>query len=171
MKNEDASSNNNGVILMVAVTVMLASMVLVMCLGFLTIPAFKIAMIPEIFVITAVLHDDSVTHAMQYDSRLIIRHTGTETYRNRDLKAVVYRDDVQLGCQILTLNGGDFPSTAHFGVENLRGPGCIGDTWLPGEMTEINLSDYTFRPGNTARIDIIEKSTNTIISRHRYRVT
>lgn len=171
MKREEAASQTQGTILFVAITIILFAILLPILLGFLNLPEFKIKMVPEIFVITSVLHIDDESGAFDYDSRVIVLNTGPGTYNNKDLKARIYRNEVPLNCVIETLNGVDFISTAHFGVDKLKGPGCQGLTWLPGEMISINLNDGTLHPGDTVRIDIIDKTSNEIISRHSYRVT
>lgn len=167
---DDASSNPMGVVLMVAITIILAALVLIMCLGFFMMPEWKIATIPAIFIVTDVIHTDDVTGAVNYDSRLILMHTGSITYSNTDLKAHVFNNDQPVNCVIETLNGNDFISTVHIGVQWIGGPGCSGSTWLPGESTAIDFTDGTFHPGDRVRIDIIDKSRNEVISRHVYRV-
>ena len=171
MNSGNASTQSQATILLVAITIILFAILLPILLGFLHLPEFKIRMIPGIFVITNVLHIDDESGAFDYDSRVIVLNTGPATYNNKDLKARIYRNEVPLNCVIETLNGVDFISTAHFGVDKLKGPGCQGLTWLPGELTSINLNDGTLHPGDTVRIDIIDKTTNEIISRHSYRVT
>ena len=61
-------------------------------------------------------------------------------------------------------------STVHLGVQWIGRAGCSGDTWLPGEIGVFDLTDGTFHPGDTVQLDIIDKTTDEIISRHIYRV-
>jgi hypothetical protein len=170
MKRGDATSQTQGTILLVAITLILFAILLPILLGFLHLPEFKIRMIPEIFIITNIVHIDDVTGAMNYDSRMIILHTGSITYDNSKLKARLYRNDVPLDCVIETLRATDFMSTVHLGVQWIGKEGCSGNTWLPGERGVIDVKDGTFHPGDTARIDIIDKSTGEVISRHSYHV-
>lgn len=170
MKNEDAGSNTIATILLVTITIILVVLILLLCLRFFPLPEWKITTIPAIFVITSVIHVDDYTSHMNYDSRMIVRHAGTVSYNNANLKATIYRNGQPLSCVISTLNGNDFISTVHLGVQWIGGLGCSGATWTPGEMTAIDLTDGTFHPGDVARIDIIDKSTNAVISRHEFRV-
>jgi len=170
MRHDDAGSNSIGTILIIAVTIILAILVLLLCLRF-SIPKWNFTPIPAIFVITNVVHVDDYTGNMNYDSRLIVKHTGTKTYNNANLKASIYRNGKKLNCVIDTLRATDFMSTVHLGVQWIGYAGCSGNTWLPGEMSAIDLKDGTFRPGDTAQIDIIDKSTDEVISRHVYKVT
>ncbi|OPY37694.1 MAG: hypothetical protein A4E35_01123 [Methanoregula sp. PtaU1.Bin051] len=171
MKNEDASSNNIGTILVVTTTILLAALVLILCTRYLYLTEWEISAIPAIFVITNVFHVDDYTGKMNYDSRIIVLHTGTKTYDNANLKAYIFRNGEPLGCAIETLNGNDFISTVHLGVQWIGYAGCSGATWAPGEMSAIDLTDGTFHPGDEVQIDIIDKSSNQIISRHKYRVS
>lgn len=172
MQPDDANSHSVGIILLVAIMIILFGLLLLMCLGFFPLlPEWELTTIPAIFEITNVIHVDDYTGAMNYDSRLILKHTGTKTYENRNLKALLYRNGQSLNCMISTMNGNDFISTAHFGVQWIGGAGCSGNTWTPGEMTAIDFTDGTFHQGDRVQIDIIEKPSNQIISRYVYRVT
>jgi len=168
--NDDAGSNTIATILLVAIVFILVTLVLILCIRFFPFPEWKTTTIPAIFVITNVVHVDEYTGHMNYDSRLIIRHTGTVSYNNANLRAFVYRNGKPLDCIIDTLNGHDFISTIHTGVQWIGYAGCSGTTWAPGEMSAIDLTDGTFHPGDLAQIDIIDKNADEIISRHVYHV-
>jgi len=170
MQYDDAASHPLGTVLMVAVTIIVCMLLLIICMGFLQIPEFRIASVPAIFVITSVVHVDDYTGAMNYDSRLIVKNVGTTTFKNAGLSAAIYRNGKPLNCVISTLNGNDFMSTVHYGVQWIGYAGVDDETWLPGEMSAIDLTDGTFRPGDTAQLDIVDKSTGEVISRHVYRV-
>ena len=170
MKNEDGSSHTIAIILLVAITIILFVLILLFCLRFFPMFEWKITTIPAIFVITNVVHVDDYNGKLNYDSRLIITHKGTISYKNSNLKATIYRNGKPLNCVIGTLNGNEFIKTVHYGVQWIGYAGCSGATWAPGEMSAIDLTDGTFHPGDTAQIDIIDKSTNQVISRHVYRI-
>lgn len=170
MKNEDGSSHTIAIILVVAITIILFAIILLFCLRFIPQTVWNITAIPAIFVITNVAHVDDYNGKLNYDSRLIITHKGTTSYNNSNLKATIYRNSKPLNCVIGTLNGNEFIKTAHYGVQWIGYAGCSGTTWSPGEMSAIDLTDGTFHPGDTAQIDIIDKSTNQVISRHAYRI-
>jgi hypothetical protein len=170
MQRESANSHMMGIILMTILAIILAAIVATMLFNLLSFQ-YSVTPIPAIFVITNVIHIDDYTGKLNYDSRVIILHTGTANYQNKNLKAQFYKNGVQVNANIQTLNGDDFiKSTVHTGVQWIGYEGCKGATWAPGEMSAIDLKDGTFHPGDTAQIDIIDKSTNQVISRHSYRV-
>ena len=167
MQRDSATSPAMGNILMVVITIILAAILAAM-IFFLPPIQYSVTPIPAIFVITNVIHVDDYTGKLNYDSRLIITHMGTISYKNSNLKATVYRNGKPLNCVIETLNGTEFINTVHYGVQWIGYAGCKGATWTPGEMSAIDLNDGTFHPGDTAQIDINDKSTNRVISRHSY---
>lgn len=121
--------------------------------------------------ITAVYHqDDNPPHAMNYDSRVLLTHKGTRELENDDLRALIFRNGIQLNCNIVTMNGVKVQSTVHTGFSTLSGPGSQGKTWAPGETLTIDLNNGTLHPGDELRIDIFSKSKNTVISSDTYRV-
>jgi hypothetical protein len=124
--------------------------------------------IPVIFTITTIDSVDEITGQMNYDSRVLLLHTGTSDYQNKNLKAKFYKNGQPVSCTIATMNGHDFISTVHMGVQWMGGSGCSGVTWSPGERVCIDFSDGTFHPGNTVQMDIIDKITNATLSRHMF---
>ncbi len=91
-RDDDASSYPIGVILLVAITFLLALLILLM----IQIPSFRVNMekeIPVIFAITSVENIDELTGTMNFDSRVLLRHTGTEEYQNKNLKAKFFRNE------------------------------------------------------------------------------
>jgi len=152
---------------MVAVTLLLALIVLLMMNIFL--PAWNPDKgIPEIFTITAIESTDEVTGHMNFDSRVILLHTGVTDYKNDNLKARFFKNGQPVSSSIVTMNGHDFISTSHFGVQWMGGSGCSGTTWIPGERICIDFSDGTFHPGEHVRVDIIDKEKDLVISQHTY---
>ena len=155
--------------LMVAITIILVAIIAAM-IFFLPSVQYFFAPFPAIFTITSIESTDEITGILNYDSRVILRHTGTATYQNKNLRAQFYKNGEQVGANIQTLNGHDFISTIHTGVQWMGGMGCEGAMWTPGEMTAIDFTDGTFRPGDSVQVDIIDSTTSQIISRHSYRV-
>jgi hypothetical protein len=167
-RNADATSYPVGIILLVAITFLLALLVLLM----VQIQPFTFNRenkIPAIFTITAIQSVDEITGHLNYDSRLILLHTGTKDYQNRNLKAEIVKNGEPVSCTIATMNGHDFISTSHTGVQWMGGSGCSGDTWSPREQISIDFSDGTFHPGDIVQVDVIDKVTEVIISRHTFR--
>jgi hypothetical protein len=119
--------------------------------------------VPAIFKIT------SITHGTNYDSIVVLLHTGSVTYTNSNLMAKFYKNEQLFHCDILTLNGHDFINTIHHGVQTIGGGGCSEKTWLPGERLTINFNDKTFHPGDLVRAEIYDATSGLIISRHSFR--
>lgn len=168
-RQDDASSYPIGVILMVAITFLLAILILLL----IQMPSFTLNTereIPVVFTITALESVDERTGRMNFDSRVLIRHTGREEYLNKNLKAIFSKNGKPVICTIATMNGHDFISTSHTGVQWMGGSGCSGAMWSPGEQICIDFSDGTFHSGDQVQMDIIDKVTNRTISRHRYEV-
>jgi hypothetical protein len=125
--------------------------------------------VPEIFKITNIRHVDE-HGVLNYDSRMVLTHTGTVDYQNRNLMAKIIKNEVPLNFVIATLNGNDYINHAHTaGVHIMGGAGCSGDLWTPGEMTYIEFSHGTFHPGDTVTFEVYDNTTSQIISRHTYR--
>ena len=151
---------------MVALTLLLALLVLLL---FSLPSSWQTGEPPAIFVIRSIEHrSDREPHALNFDSRVILVHNGTGTYQNSDLYAIFYRNQVPLNAVISTLNGYDFISTRHYGVQWMGGSGCSDSTWTPGESTVIDFTDGTFHQGDRVQVDILETASNRTISRHRY---
>jgi hypothetical protein len=169
MNGDIAGSNSIGTILIVLITLILAALVLLL----FHIPSleFNISPIPAIFIITSIENIDEITGIMNYDSRLILLHSGSLNYNNGNLKASLFKNGQPVNCNIETMNGHDFISTSHFGIQWMGGAGCSDTSWTPGEMTAIDFTDGTFQPGDSVQIDIIDNTTAQIISRHVYHAT
>ncbi len=153
---------------MVSITFLLALLLLLM----ISIQPFSLNMekkIPEIFTITAIESIDEITGHKNYDSRVILLHTGGIAYQNRNLTAKFFRNGQPLSCVFTTMNGHDFIDTIHLGVQWMGGMGCSGSTWSPGERIRIDFTDGTFHPGDRVQVDILDKNGNEIISRHIFR--
>jgi hypothetical protein len=167
VKNDDATSYPIGVILSVAITVVLALIVLLL----LQFQLFSWNMekeIPVIFTITSIESVDELTGRLNYDSRVLLLHTGKTDFQNKNLTARFSKNGQMVPCIIVTMNGNDFISTVHNGVQWMGGPGCSGALWSQGEPICIDFTDGTFHPGDTVRMDIIDKETNVTISRYEY---
>lgn len=112
---------------MVAVTILLALLVLLL----FQMPSleYTIGMVPAIFTITGIDNVDEITGHLNYDSRVMLIHTGTLNYENGNLKAAFFKKGQLVNCNIETMNGHDFISTPHFGVQWMGGMGCNG-SWV-----------------------------------------
>ncbi|NLM29877.1 MAG: type IV pilin [Methanomicrobiales archaeon] len=147
---------------MVALTIILAALVLLMVLGMIPTWSWAEPAQPPI-IITGILHTSTETGELTYASRIFLLNNGSTAYKNDDLKATVYRND-QLVVTVETLNGYYLISSHHYGVRYIQGPGCCDDYWNPGEEIEVDLSDRTFSPGEKIAVKIIDKETRKVIS-------
>jgi hypothetical protein len=131
--------------------------------------AWQDTAVPAIFKITTIRHVDE-HGVLNYDSRMVLVHSGTINYQNRNLMAKILKNDIPLNFVIATLNGNDYINHAHTqGVHIMGGSGCSGDLWTPGEMTYIEFSHGTFHPGDSVTVEMYDNTTKHIISRHTYR--
>jgi len=154
---------------MVSVTILLALLVLLLMINIQPFSWNMEKKIPEIFTITAIESIDEITGHLNYDSRVILLHTGEIAYQNKNLTAKFFRNGLPLSCAITTMNGHDFINTIHWGVQWIGGIGCSGATWSPGERIRIDFTDGTFHPGDKVQVDILDKNGNEIISRYIFR--
>jgi hypothetical protein len=163
----DAISPAIGTILLVAITIILALFILL--LFWIPPLTFDFSPVPSIIVITTIQNTDEITNQLNYDSRVILLHRGTLTYPNKNLKAKFFKNGQLVNANIETMNGHDFISTSHVGVQYMGGSGCSGTTWEPGEKIVIDFTDGTFRPGDNVQVDITDIITGKTLSRHIYR--
>lgn len=162
--SEHALSHTHAALLMTAITVILAAILLLMLLSM--IPAWSWAE-PELppIIITGVLHTSTETGQMTYASRVFLVNNGSTVYENDLLKAVIYRDG-QIARTVQTLNGHLLISSHHYGVRYLAGEGCRTPYWNPGEEIEVDLADGTLVPGVMVTVEIIDKQTGKVVSKH-----
>jgi hypothetical protein len=164
-RTESGNSQIVGVLFLVAIAMLLALLILLI----FQLPAFTLeppGEPPEIFQITAIRHTDRPPGVPpNYDSRIILMHTGEDAVENDLLEARIYRDGTLLSCRIITMNGHHFISTPHIGVQTMSGSGCQTGWWKPGERIALDLTDGTIHPGDVMKVDIIASPDGEIISR------
>jgi hypothetical protein len=153
------------VLLLVAITVILAAMVMLL----FHLPSFNLGTVaaPSVLQIIHVYHLDEQGN-LNYDSRIILINNGPYFFENKDLKAEFFRNGTKIPAAVETMNGDLFISTHHTGIQTMGGLGCSGTTWLPQEKISIDFSDGTFHPGDTIRIDIFQKPTGILVSSHAF---
>ncbi|MDO9538784.1 MAG: type IV pilin [Methanocalculus sp.] len=159
-QSDDGDSQIQGVVILVAVTFILALLLLLM----LHIPLWSAGEAPEIFALSELKHLNEVG-VMNYDSRMTIMHVGTAVYRNDELRAEIFVNDQDSGAIIRTMNAHLFIKTFHLGVQRLWGVGSTGYYWYPGSPIYLDMNDNTFRPGDRIRLDVYHKDHGGLISR------
>lgn len=162
---EGAVSHLVGVLLLVALTILLAALVLLL----LQLPSFDLRNLtePSFLEIRDILHENE-NGIVNFDSRVILYHNGTVNLNNSCLRAEFYRNGTRIYAPIDTLHGEDFIPTHHNGVQTMGGLGCKGPTWIPGEKISIDFTDNTYRPGDRVRVDIFNKTSGRLVSRSSY---
>lgn len=164
MVRDNAVSAVLGVVLMLAVTVLLAAII-----------AALLFWLPELCdpfppaVIQAVeVHDyNEAGTVLNYDSRVLLRNTGREALPNRPLSANFYADGVRVDCVLVTFHGEDAIPSHHLGIERIAGSGCRGETWEPNAGVLIDFRDRTFMPGQAIRVEVVRDGC--VISSHTFR--
>lgn len=159
-----ASSHTIGVVLMIAITFLLAVLVLLLMVN---LPYLFDPSVPAIFKITKIRHT-SESGTLNYDSYMVVKNTGAIGYQNINLYALTYRNGELLASSISTMNGYAYVSTHHYRVQTLGGPGSRGRVWDPNEMIAIDYADRTFHPGDVVTFEVYDATTQQIISRHTY---
>ena len=145
---------------MVIVTILLAAAVL-LAMGYpIILLKADNTTPPVVLKITSVISTEP-----DFKSILVLTNIGSEPFENDNYRAEIFRNGEPLDCSVETLNGYNFIPTSHTGVQTLGGSGCSGYYWYPGERTKCDCSDGSIHPGDTIRVDIFDKSTETIFSR------
>jgi hypothetical protein len=165
LQGESAASSAQGIIILVAVTIILAALVLLMIpqLPHLTVDAD----IPVIFEIANIRHTDK-NGKFNLESYMVVKNSGKIPYDNRKLYAKTYRNGKQLSCTIPSINFQAFIHNHPYGIETIGGAGTDNFAWSPGAMLWIDFNQGTFRPGDSVRFEVYNKETNQIISRDTY---
>lgn len=159
MAQDPAVSSVHGNLLMVAIAVILAFLVLLLALAMLSGLWGSHCPAPPLIQITEVFHTEQ--GKMNLASRITIENRHCVEYRNRDLKAVFFRNGEELFARINTLNGYDFIPTQHFGVSTIGGAGCRNDFFSPGEKILIDLKNGYYRPGDRIELRIYQRSADS----------
>ena len=149
---------------MVAITVILAIILLLMLLAMIPSWSWAEPGLPPI-VITEIAHTSGATGKLTYAGRVYLLNNGSTIYENDRLQAIFYRDGWRF-CTVQTLNGHLLIPSHHYGVRYIKGEGCRSPYWNPGEVMEIDLADRNIVPGVMITVEIIDKQTNKMISKH-----
>jgi len=166
-----AGSPVTGIILMMGITILIAMLVLLMCLGFRMPTADpSVPVIFRIATITYIADSDGI----HYRGFVTITNTESKNYRNTYLKVVTYVNGNHANCNIPTLNNDLFCNIGHNGVWHLWGVGTHGSpnsptsVWPAGSDISIEYSKGRLYPGDSITLEFIDTTTNQIISRDTY---
>ena len=166
-----AGSHVIGIALMTIISIILAAIMLLMCLGF-HLPGGD-DQVPVIFKIMNVDHTDE-TGKMIRKSYLVLKNIDKKSYLNRYLSVKLYVNDKETNLLLPTLNGDASCNVHHYGFQNIGGLGTHGEMnkgtgrWYPDQTIWIDFNNGMFGPGDTIRIEVYDGSTGKIISRDTY---
>lgn len=158
-KRERATSAIHGCLLLVAITFILAALVLLMIPG---LPDFSSDKIPVVFEIVEMKY--TKTGSWKYENKLIVKNSATTAYDNRKLYAITYRNGERLACVIPAINFQYYINNKPTGIRTIGGMGTNDFSWIPDASVFIDYSQGTFRPGDTIRFEVYDRETNRIIS-------
>ena len=151
MRRENAESTSHGSLLMVVIVVIACIILLAFLLGFFNIFANNDSLAPPHIKIIG------INHGKKYVSQVIIRSYSSEELENDLLRAKIFVNDEELLACINTLNGHNFISTRHFGVQYIGGSGCRDLYFSPRESIIIDLKNGYIRPGDKVTLYIYQK--------------
>jgi len=155
-----------GNVLMISITIILAAIVLLMCLGF-QMPHAEPS-VPTVFKITNVVHTNDYGK-MTRASRVVLMNIGERSYPNTFLSVKLFVNDIPADLNLPSLNGYAAINLPHHGYKNVGGPGTGGGMyksiaqWYSGQLININFRDGTFGPGDTIRLEVYDSRTGKII--------
>ena len=161
--NESASSAIHGCLLLIAITFILAALVLLMLPK---LPEYSSDGIPVIFEITTMKY--TKTGSWKYENKLIVKNSGTTSYDNRKLYAITYRNGERLPCKIPYINFQYYINNKPLGIQRIGGTGTDDFSWMQEATIFIDYSQGTFRPGDTIQFEVYDKETNRMISSDTY---
>jgi len=162
-EQEHASSAIHGCILLIAITVILAALVLLMIPH---LPKNSSDEIPVIFEIMTMKY--TKTGSWKYENKLTVKNSGTTAYDNRKLYAITYRNGERLPCKIPYINFQYYIINKPLGIQRIGGMGTDDLSWVPEAMIFIDYNQGTFRPGDAIRFDVYDRVTDRIISSDTY---
>ncbi|RPI39748.1 MAG: type IV pilin [Methanoregulaceae archaeon] len=166
-----ASSPVTGVVLLIGITIIFAMLVLLLCLGF-HLPSAD-SSVPAVFRIATItfIQDSEGINVRGY---VTVTNTRSDNYRNRFLKVITYVNGTQTNCNIPTLNNQLFCTLNHNGVWHLYGVGTWGNkdsptsVWPGHSDISIEYKKGVLHPGDCITLEVIDTTTNRIISRDTY---
>lgn len=155
-RSDEADSNTIDHILMIGITVVIAALILLYLLGFFS-GFFSDKLAEPVFEVINVVHGSG-----KLDSIVIVQNTGSD-YPNKDLAAMIYRNNQPLCAVINTLYGHEFIPTHHYGVQYMSGPGCRGRLFAHKEMISVNLKNGSLHPGDLIEFRVYQKDVEYLL--------
>ena len=147
-------SQMHGVLLMVAITVLLAALLLAYFMGFFTFESGCGCDPPPLIKITNI--DIGVTGIGRYKSIVTIENTGSNYLPNDDLRLELFINGKK-SRDVSTLNGHNFIASQHYGVQTIGGVGSQTQHMVSRARININFSDNTIYPNELVTVRIYQK--------------
>lgn len=161
-RNDSAASNVHAIILLIAITIILAALILLTAIQWPRM--LNDQEVPTIFAITTIQHTNQYGF-LNFESYMVVRNIGGISYDNRKMYAKTYRNEELLPCTIPTINGHDFIPLHPHGIQTMGGFGTHDFSWYPDSTIYIDYSQGTFHPGDIVKFEVYDRETNQIISR------
>jgi hypothetical protein len=167
-----ASSAIQATLLLLAITFLLAALVLLLSVHLPGILPEET--VPAIFVISDIRHTNKYGQMVE-EGRVALTNIGPADYQNWNLYAITYVNGKRLPADIPSLNAYEIAQIPnHHGIQNLEGLGSSGTKdnhnafWVSGASLAINYNNHSIRPGDVVTIEIYDTASHTIISRDTY---
>ncbi|MCZ0859623.1 hypothetical protein O0S10_00090 [Methanocorpusculum sp. MG] len=184
LRRDAAVSPSIATLLLVLLTVLIAAILLLLCMGMINFSLDTYEPVPEIIVIQEI-HHENIQGKITWAGRLYLIHKGREEKPVVEMKngrfsyvikeydsiilsdhsAVIYVNGIRQPIFINTLQGNEFIPTHHYGVATLAGTGVRGYEWMAGEWAWIDVKDEMITANNEVTLEIVRKSDNKVISR------
>lgn len=169
---DDGSSITLATVFLIAITLILAAMVLLILEPFPhCLPEEPV---PAIFEITNIRHTNDYGQMVE-EGWVVLKNTDILDYKNSDMFVLTYVNGKKIPAEIPTLNADQLAQTVgHNGVQLLYGSGSSGSRkkqtayWVSGSKLAINYNNHFIRPGDVVTIEIYNALSKKIISRDTY---
>ena len=184
MRRDCAVSPSIATVLLVLLTVLIAAILLLLCMGMINFSMDTYEPVPEIIAIQEIHHENEqkeitlagrlyLVHKGREEKPVVERKNGRFSYVVKeydpiilsDHSAVIYVNGVKQPIIIRTLQGSEFIPTHHYGVETLGGTGVRGYEWMAGEWAWLDLKNQIITENAEVTLEIIRNSDKKVISR------
>jgi hypothetical protein len=153
-RRDPSLSQLQGLLLMVAITVILAALLLAYLMGLFWFESGCECNPPSPIKITMI--DNARTSAGRYKSVVTIQNTAPYPFPNDDLRLDLLINGEKFR-EVSTLNGHNFISSHHYGVQTIGGLGTQNQNMIPRSLITINFADNTIYPNELVTVRIYQK--------------
>ena len=147
-------SQLQGALLMVAITVILAVLLLAYLMGLFWFESGCECTPSSLIKITMINNEKTSTG--KYKSIVTIQNTASYPIPNDDLRLELLING-EKARDVSTLNGHNFIAAHHYGVQTIGGLGTHNQDMIPKSFITINFADNTIFPGELVTVRIYQK--------------